>query len=210
MGIIKKLEFHESDELDQWIDESNEENEVFLIEIVDFATTNFSELSAYCHSLKIREFSSLSIVYRALSEHSNQFHSFLFEEIKRVISLASKKRIKKSRMEVLEDIDLEIIYEEDRPVYNQIIDYLISQLKSSTKDSFSLVILELLDMYLLEISEEDVDLQVESWMNSMKSFAERSSFGVKMRTREVLQDLDFDVTLPKLSLTERIKSIFNS
>jgi hypothetical protein len=210
MGIIKKLEFHESDELDQWIDESNEENEVFLKEIADFAITNFNELSAYCDSIKIREFSSLTIVYRALSEHSNQFHPFFFDEIKRVISLATEKRIKNSRIEVLEDIDLEIIYEEDRLIYNQIINYLISQLNSNRKDSFSLAILDLLDMYLLEISEEDVDLQVESWMNSMNRFAERSSFEVKMRTREVLQDLDFEVKLPKLSFTERIKSVFKS
>jgi len=208
MGIIEKLEFHESDELDQWIDESNEENSVFLKEVAGFATTNFQDLKSYCHSLKIEEFSSLSIVYQALSEYSNQYHSFLFEEIKRVMSLASSGTIKSSRIEVLEDIDLEIIYEEDRSLYNNIIDYLLSHLHPKTKDSFALAILDILDFYLLEIPEENVDLQVENWINSMLRFAERASFEVKMRTREVLQDLDFEVKLPKLTFKEKLKSLF--
>ena len=36
-----------------------------------------------------------------------------------------------------------------------------------------------------------------------------SAFEVKIRTREVLNDIDFEVKLPKLTFVEKIKSIFN-
>lgn len=208
--MIEELKYHDSNELEDWINVYTvEKNEEFLERLVSFAQTNFEELKTYCHSIKIQEFSSLSIVYEALSMNSNEFHQFLVEEIERIITLIKSKQIKKSRIEVLEDIDLETIYNEDRPSYDRIINYILSQLNGSKKDSFSLKLLDLLDEYLFEIEEEDVNLEIQSWVNSLVRFAEKSSFEVKIRTREVLNDLDFEVKLPKLTFVEKIKSIFN-
>lgn len=174
--MIKQLEKYEKNHLNSWFDLEEAEQTEFLRNLVHYFEQNRNELNSYCAKLKPKEFSSLSLIYEALSVYSYKFNDFLFEEIKRVVLLAKKNNIKPSKLEILEDIELEDIYEKDYATYKNIIDFLISNLNNSNSDELNISLFELIEYFLIDSNENE---QYEEWENQLNSFKESASEKVK-------------------------------
>ena len=88
-GLIERLKNYERDNLDSWYELSGKQTKKFLKQIVQFSTDNPNDIRNYCVNTLPSEFSSLSIVYEALSEYSMDFNEFLLDEIKRCLLYTS-------------------------------------------------------------------------------------------------------------------------
>ena len=216
MDIIEELKKHDKDDLNIWINLDDKSTKKFSKDIVKFATQNPEAVKQYCINTKPKEFSSLSIIYEALSEYSVAWNSFLLEEVKRVISLAKSKRIKPEYIEVLEDIETEDIYSKDENLYIEIIDFITSSLHINNDKKFNLQILSLLDWFLIEYDEDDSISEVENWIISIKNIAENAiQSEVREEAKEVLENLsdnisynDNDLTLKSSSFLTKLKRLF--
>lgn len=168
MNMIDELRRYEKNNLDDWFDLDDSKQKEFLRSIVNYFESNETELISYCSALKPKEFSSLSLIYEAVSVYSFKFNNFIVEEVKRVIELAKKNVIKPNRIEVLEDFELEDLYEKDYSNYKKIINSLIDSLAVNQSDKLNKSILELLDYYLIESDEEDEEYTI--WQNQIENF----------------------------------------
>lgn len=174
--MIKQLEKYEKDELDSWYELKVEEQDAFCKELAAYFELNRSELTNYCLNLKPKGFSSLSIVYEAVSLYSFQFNDFILDEVKRLVLLAKQEKIKPKRLEVLEDFDLDNLVEKDYAIYKRIIEFLMGTLSHRNSDKFNLALLDLIDDYLI-YSEDDSQLDI--WENQVESFKKGASEGLK-------------------------------
>jgi len=216
MTIIEQLKYHEKDQLSEWIDSDDKVSRRFSKYIVKFANEYPDVLNDYCVRIHPREFSSLSIVYEALSEYSAAHNQFLLEEIKRVISLAQSKTIKTKYIEVLEDIETEDIYSKDEAIYIEIINFITAALHVENEEVFNLQLLSLLDWFLIEYDEDDDISEVKNWIISIKNIAENAKqLEVREEAKDALENLDEnisytdnDATLESQSLLSKIKRFF--
>lgn len=208
MDIIEQLKHHENNQLDDWLDYSDKITKKFLKDIVTFAKENESLLKQYCVNTIPTEFSSLSIIYEALSEYSTRFNEFLYEDIKRVINLAKQNKINPEFLEVLTDIESEDIYSKDEEVYIKILNHMISNLHTNNEDKFNIELLDIIDWFLIELDEDDEISESKEWINQLAVIANDGSSSVKLKAREVLKNLDASVSLNPLSFMERLKGIF--
>ena len=216
MTIIEQLKYHEKDQLSEWIDSDDKVSRRFSKDIVKFANEYPEVLKDYCVRIHPWEFSSLSIVYEALSEYSAAHNQFLLEEIKRVISLAQSKTIKTKYIEVLEDIETEDIYSKDEAIYIEIINFITAALHVENEEVFNLQLLSLLDWFLIEYDEDDDISEVKNWIISIKNIAENAKqLEVREEAKDALENLDEnisytdnDATLESQSLLSKIKRFF--
>ena len=79
MGLIEQLRIHEKDQLSKWIASEEKISRRFNKDLVNFANDNPEAIKQYCINTLPNEFSSLSIVYEALSEFSVAHNKFLLE-----------------------------------------------------------------------------------------------------------------------------------
>lgn len=208
IDIIESLKYHEDDQLTDWIDYDDKTTKKFSKDVLQFANENPSAIKDYCHSTTPTEFSSLSIIYAALSEYSTDWHEFLFEEIIRVVTLAKEKRINPEFIEVLSDIETEDIYSKDEAMYIKMVDFLISQLHLQNVNAFNIQVLDLLDWFLMDLEEDDAILESKQWTNSILKFANNGNSAVKFKAREVLETMEVVVELSPLSLIDKVKGVF--
>tara|TARA_R110000751_G_scaffold306869_2_gene426438 strand:+ start:124 stop:777 length:654 start_codon:yes stop_codon:yes gene_type:complete len=216
MDIIEQLKFHEKDQLSKWIASEEKTSRRFSKDIVNFTNENPDSIKNYCINTLPREFSSLSIVYEALSEFSVAHNKFLLEEIKRVISLAQSKKIKPEYIEVLEDIETEDIYSKDEAIYIEIINFITSALHVDNDEKLNLQLLSLLDWFLIEYDEDDAISEVSIWISRMKNLAENAKqIEVREEAKDALENLDENLsfnenasTLESPSLLSKISRFF--
>lgn len=175
--MIEQLHTFDKNNLDDWYELSDSEQTDFLRKLAEYFKFNKSALSTYCNKNKPKEFSSLTLVYEAISIYSSKFNDFILEEIKRVIDLAKKKNITPNNIEILMDFEIEDIYEKDYSTYIKIIDFLINSLSNNQSDNLNIAILELLDFFLLESNDKDENNKL--WKNKINNFIENSSENVK-------------------------------
>ena len=207
MDIIEELKKHDKDNLNIWINLDDKNTKKFSKDIVKFAGQSPEAFKQYCINTKPKEFSSLSIIYEALSEYSVAWNSFLLEEVIRVISLAKTERIKFEYIEVLEDIETEDIYSKDENIYREIIDFITSSLHVDNDKKFNLQILSLLDWFLIEYDEDDAISEVENWILSIKNIAENAMQSeVREEAKEVLENLSDDISYNDNGLTSEPSS----
>jgi len=155
--LIQLLQHHEQDQLEDWYDLDEKEQAKFLRSLAKYFKSHPDELEEYCTNLHPTEFSSLSLVYAGLSTYSHKFTDFLFTEIKRVIELAVNNEIDPELTEVLTDIEMGDIYEKEYETYREIINYLLDSLSEGQPDDLKIALLEVLDYFLLESTEDDDD-----------------------------------------------------
>ncbi|WP_040279117.1 hypothetical protein [Psychroserpens damuponensis] len=210
MDIIAQLKRHEKEQLKNWINADEKVSRRFAKDIVKFANENPDAIKNYCVNTLPREFSSLSIVYEALSEFSVAFNQFLLDEIKRVIVLAQTKQIKPEYIEVLEDIETEDIYSKDETIYIEIINVITSALHISNEEQLNLQLLNLLDWFLIEYDEDDDIAEVSSWINRMKHIAENATqLEVREEAKDALENLDENLTFNDNAATLESPSFFD-
>ena len=182
----------------------------FSKDIVNFANEHPETLKHYCKDTIPEEFSSLCIVYEALSEFSVAYNQFLFEEIKRVISLAQADKIKPEYIEVLEDIETEDIYSKDETIYIDIINYITSTLHVDNDEKLNLQLLSLLDWFLIEYDEDDNIQNVTDWIHRMKHIAENAKQQkVRVEAKDVLENLDDNLSYNDNTATLESKSLLS-
>lgn len=211
MTIIEQLQYHDNNQLDEWLDLDDKTQKRFHKDVVKFANEHPDEFKQYCRSIVPTEFSGLGIIYEALSEYSTAWNAFLFEEIKRVVGLAKNNIIKAEYLEVLEDLECEDIYSKDESIYIEIINFLIAQLSLSNDKAFNLELLNIIDWYLIEYDEEEDDIsEVTVWISSLKHIADNSPHSsVKVAAKEALENIDEQTVNSSFSLLDKIRSLFN-
>ncbi|WP_047546461.1 hypothetical protein [Psychroserpens sp. Hel_I_66] len=210
MDIIEQLKFHEKDQLSKWIASEEKTNRRFSKDLVNFANENPDKIKQYCINTLPKEFSSLSIVYEALSEFSVAHNTLLLEEVKRVITLAKAKKIKAEYIEVLEDIETEDIYSKDETIYIEIIDYITSELHIDNEEKLNLQLLNLIDWFLIEYDEDDDIKEVSVWISRMKHLAENAKQPeVREEARDALENLDENLSYNENPLNLESSSILN-
>lgn len=210
MDIIEQLKFHEKDQLSKWIASEEKTSRRFSKDLVNFTNENPDAIKNYCINTLPKEFSSLSIVYEALSEFSVAHNKFILEEIKRVISLAQSKKIKPEYIEVLEDIETEDIYSKDEAIYIEIINFITSKLHVDNDEKLNLQLLSLLDWFLIEYDEDDAISEVSIWINRMKNLAENAKqIEVREEAKDALENLDENLSFNENASTLESPSILS-
>lgn len=208
MTIIEELKRYEKNQLDDWFNLSEKDQKRFCKDLIKFSNKHPDKLKAYCINTLPSEYSSLSIVYEALSEYSTEWNEFLCEEIKRVVILAREKRIKPKYLEILTDIECEDIFSKTEEVYIEILNFLTSELRVNNDDKFNEELLEIIDWYLIEYDEEDDILEAEVWVERVKALAEEGTPKVKVKARSLLKDMDPDLRFKAMSFMENLKLFF--
>jgi hypothetical protein len=195
MDIIQQLKIHEKDQLSEWINSEEKTSRRFSKDLVKFANEHPEVLKHYCVNTLPKEFSSLSIVYEALSEFSVAHNQFLLAEVKRVISLAQSKKIKPEYIEVLEDIETEDIYSKDEAIYIEIINSITSALHVDNVEKLNSQLISLLDWFLIEYDEDDAISEVTIWIERIKDVAENAGqLEVREAAKEALENLDENIS----------------
>ena len=208
MTIIETLKYHEENQLNEWLDQDERISKKFLKALVKFSNANQSDIRQYCINTLPSEFSSLSIVYEALSEYSTDWNVFLSEEIERVVTLAKEKRINPEFMEVLTDIEVEDIYSKDEDIYIRMLDFMTSNLHPGNDKNFNIQLLDVIDWFLIEYDEDDDIPAASNWINKITDLANGEELSVKLKAREVLENFDLVKPLSALTFMEKIKRIF--
>ena len=209
MTIIEQLQQFENDEMESWYDLSDKKSNRFLKDIVKLAKEDLPKLRAYCESVLPSEFSSLSIVYEALSEYSAQHNEFLYEEIQRVVNLAKNKQIKPAYLEVLTDIEPEDIYSKDEEVYVKMMNFMTENLHLTNDTKFNVELLDVIDWFLIELDEDDDILQAPQWIERIVNLVENGDAKVKIKARDVLKDVSGAPSYSGPSFLDRLKAIFS-
>jgi len=209
MAVLEQLKHHETDELNEWLELKEKKANQFLKVLVQFADENPSAIKDYCITTIPKEFSSLSIVYEALSEHSSDWNDFLLDEIMRVVRLAKNKKIKSIFLQVLSDINMETIYENDQTVYIRALDFLTSNLHLGNEKNFNIQLLDIVDWFLLELEDDELLLAFNNWAGPMLQLANHAKLAVKLKAREVLIDTEAETKLQPLSFMEKVKGGFH-
>ncbi len=189
MSTIEKLQAHQENEMSEWFDYSDRKMEAFLAEVALFAEENPKDLKAFCQQTLPSEFSSLSIVYQALSEHSSSQGNFLLAEVKRVIDLAKDNKIEPSDLKILLDIDVELFYENDPEAFTQSLDYMADNLLLENEGPVNTELLDVLDWFLGEYFENESKASAKKWINPIVNLANNSTISVKLKAREMLEGI---------------------
>lgn len=173
--MIEQLKLYEKDQLKSWDKANSKFKRKFFKDLVKFADSNPNDIKNYCLSTIPQDLSSLCIIYEALSEYSNNWYDFLFEEIKRVTELAKNKIIKADLLNHLTDIKPENVYDKHEESYIDIINYLTSQLNLNNDNEFNYELLQVIDWFLIDLDEDDDIQQTNLWINRIKELAENSN-----------------------------------
>jgi len=180
--MINQLKEYEKNSLDDWYDLEDSEQKSFLRALANYIESNKTTVKDYCSTIDIKEFSSLSIIYEAASVYSFSCNDFILDEVKRVIELVKKNNLKPKRLEILEDFELEDLYEKEYSTYCQVLDYLIDSLSISQSNKLNIAILNVIDYYLIDSDEEDAEYK--KWEEQLVEFGNRASEEVKSHIAE--------------------------
>jgi len=207
--IIKILKKHEANELNKWYELDEATKEKFIRDIALFARQNEATIIAYCQSVIPSYFSTLSIVYEALSKDDARWNHFLFDEIIRVNELIKRKKIPIQTLEVLSDIDAENIYKE-QSLYVELINYLVAQLNPNYTDNYIIAVLDLLDWYLMELFIEDQIAEANHWYSKIKNIHDQTvNKNVKRLAIESMMHLEELIKVERPSVMQSLRDFFD-
>ncbi|SFW47832.1 hypothetical protein [Cellulophaga fucicola] len=209
MNIIEKLKYHEDNQLDNWLDTDNKTTRKFRRDIASYAKNNFDEIKQYCLHIHPTDFSSLSIVYEALSEFSLDHNEFLYEEIQRITNLAINNKIDSENLNILTDIDMQGIYLKSLDIYIKIMNFLTKNLSSNTDSNYKIELLSVIDYYLIEVHKDDDILEFNNWINPIKDLASNDELSVKSEATKILKDLGVSDLSGSTSFVEKVLGIFD-
>lgn len=207
INIIEDLKTHEKKLLDSWYNLDEHQSKKFLQKVVRFADENPNKIKQYCRNTLPLEFSSLSIIYEALSEYSNNWHEFLLDEIKRIIALAKAKRINYHYLSIIEEIDLETIYGQSPHIYSKIINHILSNLDLANVEKFNLQLLEALDWFFIELDVNDKIVE-QNWIDQIVVLANNGRIKEKLKAREILENFDREISLEPFSTADKSKKFY--
>jgi len=208
MTVLEQLKAHELDQLDAWLDYSGKETKAFLKQIVAFAKENIDQLEAYCAQVVPTEFSSLSIVYQALSEHSVAYNDLLFKEVKRVVTLAKSNQIKPEYLEVLTEIETEDIYSKTEDIFVAMVSFMVATLNVQLPPNFNVELLDVIDWFVIDLDQDDNIPEAQNWIDILTDLAKNADPKTKVKAREVLETMDVDIKFEPLSFKEKLKRLF--
>ena len=208
INIIKQLEHHNNDELDEWVEYSSKKQKRFLKSLVVFANNHPEELKQYCRSVIPSYFSSLSIIYEALSEYSSDWDGFLFEEVKRVTRLVKENKADMDSLDVLTDIETEELYDRNKKIHAKMLDFLVSNLDLMNDSKFSKELLEVIDWLIEDIDDNDPILKSEKLFIPIAKMANEGQMKVKNRAREILKETGNGNFIQSSSFIEKLKRLF--
>ena len=209
MNIIEKLKYHEDNQLDNWLDTDNKTTRKFRRDIASYAKNNFDEIKQYCLQIQPTDFSSLSIVYEALSEFSLDHNEFLYEEIQRITNLAINNKIDSENLNILTDIDMQGIYLKSLDIYIKIMNFLTESLSSNPDSNYKIELLSVIDYYLIEVHKDDDILEFNNWINPIKNLAANDELSVKSEATKILKDLGVSDLSGSTSFVEKVLGIFD-
>lgn len=209
MNIIEKLKYHEDNQLDNWLDTDNKTTRKFRRDIASYAKNNFDEIKQYCLQIHPTDFSSLSIVYEALSEFSLDHNEFLYEEIQRITNLAINNKIDSENLNILTDIDMQGIYLKSLDIYIKIMNFLTESLSSNPDSNYKIELLSVIDYYLIEVHKDDDILEFNNWINPIKDLAANDELSVKSEATKILKDLGVSDLSGSTSFVEKVLGIFD-
>lgn len=209
MNIIEKLKYHEDNQLDNWLDTDNKTTRKFRRDIASYAKNNFDEIKQYCLQIHPTDFSSLSIVYEALSEFSLDHNEFLYEEIQRITNLAINNKIDSENLNILTDIDMQGIYLKSLDIYIKIMNFLTESLSSNPDSNYKIELLSVIDYYLIEVHKDDDILEFNNWINPIKNLAANDELSVKSEATKILKDLGVSDLSGSTSFVEKVLGIFD-
>jgi hypothetical protein len=189
MDVIAELCNHELDGLARWETLNEADSEALLEHIALFAQKDLEAMRRYCLSVTPAQQSSLGLVYKALSEHSNACDAFLADEVRRVVWLARESRIPPEHLDVLSNIDTAEMYDSNRPQYIAIVDELVSHLDSRGRKTFLVAVLELLEWFLLDYDADDDFPQVANWKMKLKRLKDSADWEVRASVNDALDEL---------------------
>ncbi len=205
--IIQKLKIYEDNQLDNWYDLDERVSEQFIADVSAYAQKNEEKIMTYCQSISPDEFSSLSIVYEALS-NDDKWNRFLFSEIVRVIELVKLEKSPITAIGILSDIDAENIYH-DLPLYIELINYLVAQLDVYNTDVFNIGLLDLLDWFLMELFINDEIAEVSDWYDTIKNIHNYSlDLTVKRVARDAMRHLEDYKNVKKPSVLQELLNFY--
>jgi len=206
--IISILEENENNQLDLWFDLDDKGTERLLNKVLNYALENPDKVKSYCSNIIPQKYSSLSIVYEALSRNHREWGAFLHDEIVRIVDLVERKEIPSSCLSVLNAIDSEHMYSNSKDQYNKIMQYLISKLNIQGRDRFNTEILNIVDWFLAETDGTSKSSEFREWTKVITELANNGSFKVKTEARKVLANTEESFDLKPLTFFEKIRSIF--
>lgn len=193
-GVVSFLRSNEEDELDQWIGLDLEMNEKLCMEIAKVADDDPEPIYQYCRELLPAEFSSLEIVYASFSQYSEKHFMFLSSEVQRLLLLLESGTIGEERVEVLESIDMEQMYEHDQESYVQSVLHVVKAIDPGDSKTEKLTLFSILIMYLYDYDSSDQlfnPLQQFSYINEL---AQSGPAKVRKEASEVMALLGVTVS----------------
>jgi hypothetical protein len=208
MNVLKELRIHEDDQLEKWLSLDEKDKKKFMKEVLKFANVNPEELKAYCQTILPAEFSSLSIIYEALTRYSTDWNAFVAKELKRLIFAAKNDKFDPLNLSLLEDIETEDFYAKTKEVYTDVINYLTNNLSLEDEENLTFQMLETLEWFLIEMENEEEFKESTLWAKRLKFIAENGTIQLKVKAREILEsDFSLDDIKP-LSMIEKLTKIF--
>lgn len=208
MEIIDRLKHYENNTVDEWYELDEKVNAKFLKDLVKFSNKNPEVIKAYCKSIIPSNDSSLGIIYEALSDYSTKWNDFLFEELKRVVTLAKERQIDAECLELLMDIETENLYEKDKDVYVKMVDVLISNLDVNNAENFNIELLDVIDWFLIEYDEGEIKVAANNWKSTLEQLATQVTPEVKAKVDEALKNFSSEIFSSSTSLLGKILKIF--
>ena len=208
MNVLKDLKIHEDDQLEKWLAFDEKEKKKFMKEVLKFGNAHPQELKDYCLAILPAEFSSLSIVYEALTRYSTEWNAFVAEELKRLVFAAKNDKFDPLNLSLLEDIETEDFFAQTKEVYTDVINYLTNNLSLEDEENLTFQMLETLEWFLIEMEDEEEFKESTLWAKRLKYVAENGTIQLKVKSREILQSNFTLVDVKPLSLVERLTKIF--
>lgn len=147
MNILEKMDLSEDPSDFYVLDDENQQLQIN--EILDFANNNFATLKDYCNNVKPSQFINLNIIYIALATQPEKWGDFLFDEFKRMFELA---KTKKETFKYLECLDFPFNFENR---HYQFIDNIIRFLGTQLDSPIDAVRYEALFFLDIWIEEEE-------------------------------------------------------
>lgn len=212
--VLNALKDHDIDSLDLWYDMPDKKQNLLLRQIADVYNQDPKPIEDYCTQLIPRsEFNSLSIVYESLSEYSPNASNFLASEIQRLTELLVADKIKAKAYDTLSSMELEKMYSFSLPLYRASMTYLIQSINLVDTDKKKKAILEVLDMFMLEIDADDDIPEIKDWIAVLNQIVNSTSGDTLKVAHDVLSYLDDNVEyVPHKSslFTKILRLIFGS
>ncbi|KXX69283.1 hypothetical protein [Flammeovirga sp. SJP92] len=211
--IIKQLNYHQENNqvFFNEHDGGNEKEFAFVKQVFHFANQNPEVIKDYCRTNTLSYFASNQWVYSAVtSKEGSQWHTFIFEEIKRVVGLVNNQDVELDALSQLWGISTLEIYYDNHDLYNEIMEFMTVHLDLRKGEDYNVLFLKLMDFLVRGHDENEFKdfSRSERWLKRLVFFANKSPLKIKLQAREVLETVGYQYGVASLSLMENLKKCF--